>query len=243
MPHHDLLLAAFVLSVLAIPWLWFTPSRRPALFVAVYLAITWLQMLLLPNTGATLHHVVLLWPFPQFLVAIALAQLSERAGRRGPVLLASALVILAGSNLLLMNQYYADLTTKGTTAIWTDAISPLYSYLNALQGERVIATDWGYATSLCLLSDGAIPKLDISYVLLDPAPAQKEWLASLVTEPDTVFVNHAPGGEIFAGSDERLAEIAAGRGYRAETLSVIADRNGRPRFRIFRFVPALQLQH
>ena len=81
--RFHLLLEAFALSLLALPWLWFTPSRRPALFVVVYLAIAWPQMLLLPNTGATIHHVILLWPFPHFLIAIALSQLSYRAGKRG----------------------------------------------------------------------------------------------------------------------------------------------------------------
>jgi hypothetical protein len=235
--RSHLILEAFVLSLLAVPWLCFTPSRRPALFIVVYLAIVWTQMVLLPNTGASIQHVTLLWPFPHFLIAIALSQLSYRVGKRGPVLLLCVLLVLVGSNCLLMNQYYADLVMNGTTELWTEATSPLFVYLSALSGRRVITTDWGYATTLCLLSDGTMPSLDISYVLIDPSPSEKAWLSSLVADSNSVFVNHPPEDEAFPGTTRRLTAIAAEKGYKSENLTLIADKNGRSRFQIFRFVP------
>jgi hypothetical protein len=241
--RFHLLLEAFALSLIALPWLWFTPSRRPALFVVVYLAIAWPQMLLLPNTGATIHHVILLWPFPHFLIAIALSQLSYRAGKRGPAVLACVLAVLVGANCLLLNQYFADLATNGTTSIWTDATSPLFSYLSQLNSRRIVTTDWGYGATLCLLSDGTMPIVDISYALMDGSPAAKARPGSLVADSKTVFVSHVPGSEVFPGTNQRLAAIAAEKGYQSETLALIADRFGRPRFQVFRFVRSLPQSH
>jgi hypothetical protein len=235
-PRSNLLLWAFLLSLLAVPWLWFTPSRRAALFVVVYLAITWPQMLLLPNTGAALHHVILLWPFPHFLIAIALSAVSYRVGKRGLVVLVCVLLVLVGSNCLLLNQYFGDLATNGPTAIWTDATSPLLSYLSVLGGRQIVTTDWGYSATLCLLSGGKIPSLDIAYVLQDRSPAQRAWLSSLVADSSTVFVSHPAGGEVIPGLNQRLATIAAEAGYKSETLANIEDRFGRVRFQVYRFV-------
>jgi hypothetical protein len=237
--QSDLLLDALVLSILALPWLWFTPSRRAALFVAVYLAITWPQMLLLPNTGGA-HHVILLWPFPHFLIAIALSQVSFQVGKRGLAVLAGILSVLVGSNCLVLNQYFADLVTNGPTAMWTDATVPLFRYLEPLSRRRIVTTDWGYSATLCLLSDGAIPSLDITQVLRDRSPAQRAWLGYLVADSSTLFVSHISGRETIPGQNQRLAAIAAEQGLESKTVKSIEDRFGRLQFEILRFVPKSQ---
>src|SRR5262249_32206269 len=128
----DLLLYAVVASLLLLPWLWFMPSRKAAVFVAVYLVVAWGLMALLPNTGATLHHAILLWPFPHMLVAIAGAQLSYSLTRYGRPLAYAILALLVGSNAILLNQYHADLATLGTTAIWTDAVNNLAAFAQSV---------------------------------------------------------------------------------------------------------------
>ena len=236
-PRSNWLLYACIASCCLVPWLWFTPSRRPAVFVMIYLAVTWGQMLLLANTGATLHHVILLWPFPHMLIAIAGAQLAHRIGRRGVPVLAALLVAMTADNLLVVNHYFADLTRLGTTVIWTDAIGPLYRYLDSLGTGQVVTVDWGYSAPLCLLSDGELPLRDISYQLLGPSGEQAAWIQSLMGDPRNAFVDHAEGGEQFPNARERLASIAAAGGFRKELLTVITDRNQRPRFNVFRYVP------
>jgi len=228
----NLLFYAFLASCCLLPWLWFSKYRTAALFVAIYLAVTWAQMIVLPNTGATMHHVLLLWPFPHFLMAIAIARTADGLGRRGPWIANSVLAVLLCSNLLLENQYYADLMTRGTTAIWTDAIYPLSTYLDSL-GRRAIVTDWGYSTTLCLLSDGAIPYMDISYQLLgQPDPT---WLRSLMDDPRNVFVEHAAGSVQFTLAQDHFEAVAAAAHRSRQVLSVIRDRNQRPRFEIVRY--------
>jgi 4-amino-4-deoxy-L-arabinose transferase-like glycosyltransferase len=226
---------AFVVSCCLVPWLYFTPSRRAALFVLIYLVVTWAQMLILPNTGASIQHVLLLWPFPHFLIAIALTQIGTSMGRHGAQAAACALAAIVAANLMLINQYYSDLVTNGTSAIWTDAIYPLHKYLDSATASRIVTTDWGYATTLCLLSDGEMPLDDISYTLLGPSDGEVAWIRSLIEDPRNLFVDHTAPDEQFTAARRRLESIAAASGRSRELVAVIEDRNRRPRFEIFRY--------
>jgi hypothetical protein len=235
-PRSNWMLYGFVLSCLCVPWLWFTSARRPVMFVLVYLLVTWGQMLILPNTGATLHHVILLWPFPHLLVAIAGAELSQSFGRYALPALATALVLVLTSNIALINHYYTDIITKGTTVIWTDAVYPLFEFLDSSNPSRVVTVDWGYATTLCLLSDGEMPLDDISFTLLNPSEAESAWIQTLMTDPRNLFVNNTNGGEQFKGINQHLESIAAKAGIKKEVVRTITDRNHRPRFEVARYI-------
>ena len=227
---------AFLAACTMLPWLWFTRSRAPAMFASVFLAVTWGQMLVLPNTGGSLHHAILIWPFPHFLIAVSGAQLAQRLGRRGAWVLIGTLTTLVTVNILLLNEYYADLLTHGTTAIWTDAVYPLSSYLEGLPESNIVTTDWGYASTLCLLSDGEIRLTDISFALLQESRANSDAVRSLMADPGSAFVAHAQGDEMFPGVRGRLSTIATEAGYTPQMLTVVTDRNHRPRFEIFRYV-------
>ena len=224
-----------LLACCLLPWLWFTPMRRAAVFAAAYLAVAWGAMVALPNTGQALHHVILLWPFPHFLIAIALTQLTGKLGRWGAWALCAAVLALAASNFLLLNQYYARLVTRGPAAVWTDAIYGLSDYLDGMRGRNIFAVDWGYAATLRLLSDGQAPVKDISFALQASQP-DAAMIRGLVADERSVFVGHAEGSEQFAGVHRRLDEIAAGAGYSRRILAVIDDRNHRPRFEVVRYV-------
>lgn len=226
---------AFVGSCCLVPWLWFTKSRRAALFALIYLVVTWAQMLILPNTGGGMQHALLLWPFPHFLIAITGAQLGVSLGRYGARAAASMLVVVVATNVFLINQYYCDLVINGTTAIWTDAVYPLFNYLDSARASRIVTTDWGYATTLCLLSDGDLPLDDISYKLLGPSAAEAARIRTLVENPKNVFVDHMAPDDQFPTARERLASIAAQAGRTRDVIAVIRDRNQRPRFEIVRY--------
>ena len=90
---------------------------------------------------------------------------------------------------------------------WTDADYPLFAYLESLKTGRIVTVDWGYATTLCLFSDGEMPLDDISYTLLNPSEPEAARIGTLMRDPENVFVNHTEGGEQFAGVRSRLASI------------------------------------
>jgi hypothetical protein len=119
--------------------------------------------------------------------------------------------------------------------VWTDAVNPLFRYLSSLGGQRVATVDWGYETTLCLLSKGKMPLADISFILRNPSAADANLVRSLMALPDTVFVDHVAGGAQFAGVRERLARMASEGGYVKNVVEIIRDRNGRARFEISRY--------
>ena len=147
------------------------------------------------------------------------------------------LVAIVAANLLLVNQYYSDLVTNGTSAIWTDAVYPLHDYLDSASVSRVVTTDWGYATTLCLLSDGEMPLDDISYTLLGPSDGDSTWIRSLIEDPRNLFVDHTAPDEQFAVARRRLESIAELSGRTRVLVAVIRDRNQRPRFEVVRYQP------
>jgi len=236
-PEQNGMVYALAASLLLAPLAWNTPARRLIAFLVLYLAFTWCLMLVLPNTGATLHHVLLLWPFPHLLIAITLVETARRFGQAGAPVLACAAAILVCGNLLLINSYYVALARRGTTVLWTDAVYPLFRYLDSLESPRVVTTDWGYATTLCLLSSGDMRFHNISYMLLGPSNGEKQWLRTLIDDDRALFVDHTSDGVQFAAARQHLAELAAEAGRRREVVKVISDRNSRPRFEIFRYAP------
>src|SRR5260370_22494299 len=170
-------------------------------------------------------------------MGIALAQVGAPLGRHGAQAAACALVAMLAANLLLINQHYSDLVTNGTSAIWTDAIYPLHNYLDSVSASRIVTTDWGYATTLCLLSDGEIPLDDISYTLLGPSVGDSAWIRSLIEDERNVFVDHTAPDEQFPAARQRLESIAALSGRTRVFVVVIRDRNQRPRFEVVRYQP------
>jgi hypothetical protein len=241
--RSDWMLYVFLLACCLAPWLWFSRRRAAVVFSLVYILVAWVQMLALPNTGASLHHVILLWPMPQFLIAIVMAELWDRFRRASPTMLrvgscALGLVLIStiGANLIVVNSLYTDLVTHGTTAIWTDAIYPLVTYLGSLKTSRVVTVDWGYSSTLCLLSDGGMPIHDASFSLIQPSADDGALIRALLSEPDVLFVDHTTDAQQFRGVRDHLEVIAAEAGYARKVIHVINDRKARPRFEISQYV-------
>jgi hypothetical protein len=161
--------------------------------------------------------------------------LAQALGRRGAPVMAAILIALLSRNVLLINNYYSALVTQGTTALWTDAVYPLFDYLASSRAAKIVTVDWGYETTLCLLSDGRMRIQDISFLLLQPTKQQTNFVRSLMLQPGVLFVDYTEGGEQFPGVHNRIAQIAAVAGLRKEMVAQITDRNHRPRFEIVRY--------
>jgi hypothetical protein len=220
-----------LLSLLLLPWLWFTPARRPAYFAAVYMAVAYCLIIALPKTGGSIHHAILIWPFPHYLMAVAGAQVATRFGRRGAIAMIAVLALLVGCNVALLNRYTVRLATLGPRAIFTDAVWPLYTYLSTFENPTVLAVDWGYGDTLCLLSDGEFDVRNIVYPLA--AGPDDATVRSWLNAPHAVFVGRVAADEIFRGVHHRMDAAAAALGYTKLPLTLIQDRNRRPRFEIY----------
>jgi 4-amino-4-deoxy-L-arabinose transferase-like glycosyltransferase len=240
-PRRNLMLAAAGGALLLVPLLWRARTRGPRtiLFALVFLLAAWLAMALNLNTGGSVHHVVLLWPFPHMLVAVAFGEAAQKFGRPGRAALAVMLCLVCASSLLVTNEYYRVMLRNGSGLVWTDAIYPLSDFLGAVKAAQVMPIDWGVFDSLRLLHGGRLPLRVGMDPLSKPAldardrATVRKWLDT----PDTIFVSHTAPNQIFDGVNERLDEIAQDGGFEREELGVFPDSHGRTIFEVFRYKP------
>lgn len=228
-PRHSLMLYGLLLGLVLTP-LARGADLRAILFAAVAMAVAWIQMATTANAGGSVHHIILLWPLPTMVIAVSLGAASRRLGRYGLAAAAVATAVLAGSELLVTNEYHALMVRNGGTVPWTDAVYTLSDYFgtgsNGGSMKTLACVDWGILDTLRLLNRGTLPLR---------WGGEESDLPNFASQPGTIFLGHAAGREVFPGKTQKLTQRAAELGYRRKVLAVLADSFGRPTFEIFSF--------
>ena len=223
-------------ALLAAPLSMRTARGRLLGLLAVAFFTAWLQMLFTANAGGSAHHTVLILPFVIAFAAVALDGVVQR-WNPAKYLLATAVIAVAGSNLLVLNQHLAGLVVFGPGPAWSDATWRLAPAVERHGPAAVYAADWGIDNPLLLLTEGRIP------IRMAAAPlhmqslteTQKKAVLERVAEPASVFVAYAKGREVFPAVKRLVTECAEGAGYRRVVLETVRDSRGRPVFEIYRF--------
>jgi hypothetical protein len=224
---------AFAGAILALPAIWHTRARSPALFGLVSFTGGWIAMALTSGAGVAAHHVTLLWPMHLMVIAAVTASLSSRFGNWPAVCVT---ILLAIGGLRCTAGYFIALVRNGPAIRWTDAINPLADYLKLAQPQRVFVVDWGILESINLLSQGSVPALfGDDYYSGALEPDRLDAVRRSMVDPGTLFVSHTPEYEQLRGSHAAVDNFAAAAGYQKEAVVTIPDRFGRPTFDIFRF--------
>src|ERR1017187_3717914 len=239
-PGHSLGLYALLSAILLMP-LAGGNDRRAMLFALIAMIVAWIQMAITANAGGAVHHTILLWPFPQLMVAVSLAAASKRFGRAGIPLLCAVLGVLAVSGVLLTNEYYTKMLRNGGSAAWTDAIFPLSAYVQGLPSTYVYCLDWGIMDSLRFLSGGKLTLAgsDYRFTKEELTAEDRETIVQIVSDGANLYVSHTKEAQVFP-DNQKFLKLAAASGYRPYSLAVIADSFGRPTFEVYRLAPALQ---
>ncbi len=224
-PRHSLMLYALMVALLVAPFSG-RAGRRTVAFCVIAGAIAWVQMALTANTGGSVHHTILLWPLPASIIAVSFAGASRHLGRAGAPALAAAVAVLAVSNLLVMDEYFAKMERNGASLAWSDAGIPLAGRLQAMRSGEVYCVDWGIEDGLRIIGRGRLPLNDTAFGMPDAS----------AFGPDHLFVGRTSALEVFQGHAASIAQMASGAGYRREDVGVIADSFGRPTFEVYRFV-------
>src|SRR5262249_37177632 len=97
--RHSLMIYALGIALLLVPLWW---RQRTAWFSLVFMVVVWALMAFTKDAGASVHHCVLLWPFPQLLIGVAFASIPWKS-----IAWALASVVI-GSNLLVLDKYFVD---------------------------------------------------------------------------------------------------------------------------------------
>ena len=239
-PSRHLLFWASVASVVLIPFLRPGPERRIMLFSLIAFFTGWLVMLPFAMGGAGSHHVILLWPLPQMLVASAVCALGTLAGRlRTAVALGLAAPVVL-TCALVTNQVYTHLTIFGPTDHWSDAIYPLFDWLRLKRPTSVYSLDWGIEGPLRLLSQGSFPLKDAPAMLSSQIPPERrrETIRDLLVRPRRMFIYYTDRSQHSGEHLNRLRALAAEAGLLEEPLTKVNDRNNHPVYSVVRYVDA-----
>jgi 4-amino-4-deoxy-L-arabinose transferase-like glycosyltransferase len=232
--HKNLMEYAFVLALLAVPWWW---RLRAAWFSLLFMAVTWTAMAVTNGAGGAIHHAVLLWPFPQFFIAVALASLPW------PRMVAGGVAVLVLANLVVLSQYLLDFERDGASSVFSDALFPLSRAFadpnTAAIGvveQPIYVMDWGMANTLALFYRGRllVRPADGPFQKDSPSSGEREIIHAMLSDPNALFVDHVREKHIFPNVRVRLDRAVADAGYREVPLETISDSNGRPEFEIFR---------
>ena len=238
-PRRNLMPAALAGALLLVPLLWRARTRasRTILFAVIVLLVAWPQMAFNRNTGGSVHHVVLLWPFPHLIIAVAFGEAAQKFGRAGKAALALMLALVIPSNLLVTNEYYRMMMRNGGGLPWTDAIYPMADFLKHSYASQILVIDWGMFDSLQLLDRGKLPLRNGGDPLNKPSldASDRETVRQWLITPGTVFVAHTAPYEFLQGSNQRLEDVARQCGMARESLGVFKDRNGRAIYEVFRY--------
>jgi hypothetical protein len=238
--YHNALEPAFWLALVLMPLVWFTGARKPLLFCLIAMAVAWLQMALTKDAGLGAHHVVLLWPLPQWFLALAFVQAAAwrplRWKHAGAILLAGGVLFLAVDNLLLTNEYFYQLSAFGGNKSWNDAIFQLADEASQIHAEHLVVDDWGILQPLLVLSQNRIPLYlaDESFLAPGIAGDDRDWFMRRLEED--VWIGHTTAFQQWSDANDRINRVAREAGFEKRTMGTVPDRNGRPVFEIFRFV-------
>ena len=218
---------AAALALVAVPLWW---RSRAARFSLVFCAVAWLLMASTRDAGASVHHTVLLWPFPQLFVAVAISSI------RWKWLAGSICFLLVAMNLLVLNQYIAQFERDGAEGPFTDAIYPLSDALADVPGQTIYVLDWGMQFPLDVLHNGRLHMISGHDPFMTDTLSDlgKRVAARMFQDPAGVFIAHTDKRENFVGVRKRFDEAAAEAGCREDSIRVIPDSNGRPVFEVFK---------
>jgi len=247
--YHNEMEPAFWLALALAPVLWFTsqsrgPEGRRApktlLFCLIAFVIGWLQMAITKDAGLGAHHVVLLWPLPQWFLAVAFVEAAAwrplQWKHAGTVLLTTVVLFLAIDNLLLTNEYFYQLKTYGPSKSWNDAIFRLSEEAGHIQAEHLVVDDWGILTPLLVLHGNQLPVYfaDQSFLAPEMTGDRRDWFIRRLAED--VWIGHTTDFLQWSDANERISRVAREVGFEKQMIETVPDRNGRPVFEIFRFV-------
>ena len=227
-------------AVLLLPAVWKTRARRPMIFALVLMAVVWGQMLFGAGVGWSVHHTVLLWPWPHLLAAAGLAEASRRLQRAGLPALVLVVALVCGSNVVAAGVQFSQLLRNGGGTVWTDAIFGLSEYLPGVPAERFILLDWGMMEPLRLLHKGRMPLAWGGDAAQKDSPGEDDMrgFRTMIQSTGNVYVLHTEQFQVFTGVNPRFDRLLEREGYRKQPLALIPDTNGRNIFVVFRVVRA-----
>ncbi len=215
--------------------------RRPLLLAILLASILLMGATTSISQGA--EHLIILWPIPQALIAVAVFGLLDVARQqREPVPLIVSTSIVAAVLALIVAEgsttarHHRDLARTGGIGHFSDAIGALAADLEASPG-RLIALDWGFKRNLQFLSRGRLNPEEW-FVYGAPGAQTESYLEQLASEPGLLFLFHSPEYTAFGGHWELFERVAYRHGLNPIVWKTYSQRDGRPVYHVYSLTPA-----
>jgi len=160
-------------------------------------------LLLLPG-AARAHHVMNLYPFPHWIVAVGLVALWRdwRPPLRSPPLpvlgrrVVAGLLLLAvvATNLHVVWRTHAEIQRSGGRGYWSDAVVGFAADPTFSSGTRVICLDWGLHNQVAFLGE-QLRSVDAIWQVRGALAQGQIW--SFVGDAGTIYLIHPEPFDLF----------------------------------------------
>jgi hypothetical protein len=201
-------------------------------FVAVLLAgIIAVILPLAQATGA--HHVAMMLPFPQLLLAVVAAEAWRQRLRWRPAAVL-AVVVVVGTSLAVSARTVASFAGLCGRGAWSPATYRLAAFAAANAQHRLLLGDWGFAAQIHTLAPQATPE-DWSWALIEDRASA----ADLRPQPGrrTFLLVHTVGTTVAHVARQRAFAYVRAAGLHAKRHDVATDLDGRPTAFVLELVP------
>jgi len=159
--------------------------------------------------------------------------------RRGPTLGYLFVILWLLCDLTATVRYHRALATSGGLADHSDATYHLAYYLQYNGLGAPIALDWGADAPVRYLSKGTVTPIELfGYASPQEPDAQfADRLRPFLTNPDTIYLLHAPDATVFQGRREIFLQLVAEQQQEAQLEVSFAQRDGTPLYELWRAQP------
>lgn len=202
-------------------------------FCLVAMVVAMVGVVVLPD-AVRIHHTLLVYPFPQLLIAAAATRWWGGPDRTSqPFRLARLLVVLVlaavvtghVAALVRTQQFIARTGGRGN---WSTALTDFAAGLRTREDVMLVSLDWGFHEQLSFLTD-APQRFEPTWNLQEGKPV------SLVPDPQFYYLIHPPEFSLFPYGEQYLQ--AARQADPNLNVQSFTNREGRVVFQIFRFAP------
>jgi hypothetical protein len=170
-----------------------------------------------------MHHMVLVYPFPHLVVALAVTRLWRAAPSPYSVAVAALVVLLLAWQIVVIHKTQQLIRQTGGRGLWSDAIGAFARDVNGRSDLEIVSMDWGFNEQLAFLTDG-------------PMLSEPFWSARVPLDLATncVYLVHPPDNTIFP-SGLRFLEWSRGAAASLVEVQPWRDHQGQVAFYSIRF--------
>lgn len=181
-------------------------GARPIAFLLLATGLLTLGLFLLP-VAVRIHHAVLLYPFPQLTIALALTLAWQRFGAPGygsrviRGLLAAATAVLLATQAIAIGKTEALIRRTGGRGLWCNRFDAFCQEIKDRSDLTIVSLDWGFNEQLLFLTRG-------------PALEETFWETRKTGSPtlllpatNYIYLVHPPGEGVLFNSSNCLRVV------------------------------------